>query len=463
MQSNNLNPRHVLAIVLVSYLMIVLDISIVITALPDIQQSMQLSAAALSWVQNIYTLCFGGFLLLSARVGDLLGRKKTLMAGLALFTAASLMIGFSHDYLTLVCARAVQGIGAAILAPSTLALLTQHFPQGPERNKALSLYAAAAGIGSSLGLVIGGLLTGWLDWRIGFFINVPVGVALFVASMRLLRETPVISGKFDVPGALLSTAGMSALVFSVIESSVLGWGAMLPQVSFLSAVVLLTLFVRHEYSYHQPIMPLRLFSHKVRVGAYLSRMLFLGAMVGFFFFSTQFLQRVIGFTPAQTGMAFLPVTIPTFLASLLVPYLTRKFGIQKSILLALSFSIAGMLCLTQLSAQSHYWSDIALPMILIGIGNGTVLGPLTLAGMTDITAEDSGAASGVVNVAHQLGGSLGLSILIALFSSAASEQANYQAMLAQQLDTAFAGASAFLLAALLIAAYFMRKGSLVKS
>jgi len=463
MQNTSVNPRHVLVIVLVSYLMIVLDISIVITALPEIQQSMQLSAATLSWVQNIYTLCFGGFLLLSARVGDLLGRKRTLMTGLALFTLASLSIAFSADYLTLLVARAIQGLGAAILAPSTLALLTLHFPQGPERNKALSLYASAAGIGSSLGLVIGGLLTGWLDWRIGFFINVPVGVALFIASMRLLRETPAISGKFDVPGALLSTAGMSALVFSVIESSVLGWGAMLPQVSFLSAVVLLTLFVRHEYSYHQPIMPLRLFSHRVRVGAYLSRMLFLGAMVGFFFFSTQFLQRVVGFTPAQTGIAFLPVTIPTFLASLLVPYLTRKFGIQKSILLALCFSIAGMLCLTQLSAQSHYWSDIALPMILIGIGNGTVLGPLTVAGMTDITAEDSGAASGVVNVAHQLGGSLGLSILIALFSSAASEHANYQAMLARQLDTAFAGASAFLLAALLIAACFMRKGSLVKS
>lgn len=463
MQSNSVNPRHVLAIVLVSYLMIVLDISIVITALPEIQQSMQLSAATLSWVQNIYTLCFGGFLLLSARVGDLLGRKKTLMTGLALFTLASLSIAFSADYLTLVVARALQGIGAAILAPSTLALLTQHFPQGPERNKALSLYAAAAGIGSSLGLVIGGVLTGWLDWRIGFFINVPVGVALFAASMRWLQETTAISGKFDVPGALLSTAGMSALVFSVIESSVLGWGAILPQVSFLSAVVLLALFVWHERFYHQPIMPLRLFSHKIRVGAYLSRMLFLGAMVGFFFFSTQFLQRVIGFTPAQTGMAFLPVTIPTFLASLLVPYLTQKLGIQKSIVLALSFSVAGMLCLTQLSAQSHYWSGVALPMILIGIGNGTVLGPLTVAGMTDIAAEDSGAASGVVNVAHQLGGSLGLSILIALFSSSASEQADYQNVLVQQLDTAFAGACVFLVVALLIAVCFLRKEPLAKS
>lgn len=443
--------------------MIVLDISIVITALPEIQHSMHLSAASLSWIQNIYTLCFGGFLLLSARAGDLLGRKKILLTGLALFTISSLSIAISQDYLTLVIARAFQGLGAAILAPSTLALLTEHFPQGHERTRALSLYAAAAGIGSSLGLVIGGLFTGWLDWRVGFFINVPLGFILLIASGKLLHETTTAKGKFDIIGALLSTTGMSALVFSIIESSVLGWSDLLPQLSLLVSIGLLSAFVIHERFYHQPIMPLRLFSHKVRLGAYLSRMLFLGAMVGFFFFSTQFLQRVMGLTPAQTGIAFLPVTIPTFLASLAVPYLTRNLGVQKSILLALFFSTAGMLCLTQLSTQSNYLYDVALPMVLIGIGNGAVLGPLTVAGMTDVVAEDSGAASGLVNVAHQLGGSVGLSILIALFSSGASQQASYPATLAHQIDTAFAGASGFLIASVLLVAWLLRPAALAKN
>ena len=218
--------RHgaVLAIIMASYLMIVIDVSIVITGLPQIQSTLGFSHAGLSWVQNAYTLAFGSLLLLGARAGDLLGRRRMFVAGLGLFTLASLAIGVAQNPAWLLTARAVQGVGSAVLAPSTLALLSTHFAEGPERTRALSLYAAAAGIGATLGLVLGGLFADLFSWRAGFFINLPIGLVLMLAARRYIRETPVSRGRFDLAGAASSTLGMTALVYGLVRAAEDGWG-----------------------------------------------------------------------------------------------------------------------------------------------------------------------------------------------------------------------------------------------
>lgn len=254
------NRTAVLAIVLVSHLMIVLDISIVITGLPKIRADLGFSTADLSWVQNAYTLAFGGLLLLAARAGDVIGRRRMFVGGLTIFTLASLVIGLAPTPGVLLTARAIQGVGAAILAPSTLALLSVNFPEGSERTRALSLYAAVAGVGASLGLVLGGLFAGWLSWRVGFFMNVPIGIALIVFSSRILQETPRRSGSFDILGALVSVLGMTTLVYGVVRSASAGWGDPVTLIAVVGAVALLAFFVFHEARADQPILPLRLFA-----------------------------------------------------------------------------------------------------------------------------------------------------------------------------------------------------------
>ena len=409
-----------LAIILVSYFMIVVDISIVITGLTKIQQELDFSPAALSWVQSAYTLVFGGLLLLGARAGDIVGRRRMFIAGLALFTLASLAIALSPSAAWMLSARAVQGVGAAVLAPSTLALLSVHFPEGHERTRAIGYYGATAGIGSTLGLVLGGILADRLSWRVGFLVNLPIGLALMLAARRYLKETERHPGQFDLLGAVSSTLGMGALVFGLVHSASAGWSDRLTLVSLAVGVLVLGLLVLHEARASQPIMPLRLFASRERAAAYVARMLFLGAMVGFWFFTTQFMQIVLGFSPFAAGLGFLPTTLPNFAAALAVPALTRQLGNPKLLSLGFMLSLAGMAWLSQVTAVSAYWSGVALPMVLIGLGQGCTLGPLTVSGIKGVAARDAGAAAGLVNAAHQLGGSLGLGVLVVVFSAAGS-------------------------------------------
>jgi EmrB/QacA subfamily drug resistance transporter len=407
----------ILTIILVSYLMIVLDISIVITGLPTIQESLAFSPVGLSWVQNAYTLAFGGLLLLGARAGDILGRRRMFIAGLALFTAASVAIGLAQSAAWLIAARAVQGVGAAILAPSTLALLSTHFEEGPERTRAVAYYGAIAGIGASLGLVLGGIVADALSWRVGFFINLPIGVALIVGARRHLAETERRTAAFDLLGALSSTFGMTALVYGIVRAATAGWTEVVSVVALTTGLVLLALFIVVESRATQPIMPLRLFASRERGAAYLARLLYLGGMLGFWFFITQYMQGVLGFTALQAGFAFLPTTIPNFAAATAVPALTRLLGNARLLAAGLALTAVGMAWLSRVSADSAYLTGVALPMILIGIGQGLVLGPLTVAGVAAVAPEDAGAASGLVNVMHQLGGSLGLAILVVVFAA----------------------------------------------
>ncbi|ACQ92941.1 major facilitator superfamily MFS_1 [Tolumonas auensis DSM 9187] len=442
--------RWILLIILVSYFMIVLDISIVITGLPKIGADLHFSTAALSWVQNAYTLVFGGLLLLGARAGDILGRKRMFLIGLSLFTLASLMVGLALTADFMLASRALQGIGAAILAPSTLALLTTNFAEGPERNNAVSYYGATAGFAASLGLVAGGIFAGWLSWRVGFFINLPIGILLFIGARKYIVETEKHTGQFDLFGALSSTVGMSLLVYGIVRSSEEGLADSYAQLTLFTGVLLMIIFVINEWKAKQPIMPLRLFTHKGRNAALIARMLFLGASISFWFFTTQILQNVVGLSSLETGFAFLPTTLPQFIAAINIPKLTRRYNNARVLTISLGIFALGLFWLSQINEHSDYLVGVFMPMMLIGIGQGGAIGPLTVAGITDVPQKDAGAASGLVNVAHQFGSSVGLAILIVIFSSFQDPQLSLRGQLAHQISAALVGGTIMAIVAMLI-------------
>jgi len=442
------NPAFTLAIILGCYLMIILDISVVITALPSIHQDLGFSSTDLSWVQNAYTLTFGGLLLLGARAGDILGRRQVFVAGIALFTFASMLGGIAQSPAWLLGARALQGVGAAIAAPSTLALLTVSFAEGPARTRAVAWYSAVAGAGGSVGLLLGGALTSWISWRCGLFINVPLGATLIWLAPRYLPETERRSGRFDLAGALSSTLGMFALVYGLVRAAEVGWGDVLALASFAAAAVLLTYFVANERRAEQPITPLRLFSNRERVGAYVARITVVGAMYSTFFFLTQYLQGVQGYGALAAGCAFLPMTLSVFAMVRVVPRIAPRVGEVRILAGGLLIALVGMLWLGQISPGSDYLTQMAAPLILLGIGMGAALTPLTTAGMAGVADADAGAASGLINVAHQLGGTLGVGALITVFA-AASDGAGAHA-LAEGVPTVLVG-SAILIALSLIA------------
>ncbi len=440
-----------LAIILASYTVIVLDISIVITALPKIHASLGFSSTALSWVQNAYLLAFGGLLLCGARAGDLIGRRRMFIMGLVLFTIASVAVGAAQTEAWLIGARGLQGVGAAILAPSSLALLQTGFRSGPERTRAVAYYAAVAGVAATVGLVVGGIFTGWLSWRIGFFINAPIGIAMILAAPRYLPETEPRPGELDAAGAAASTLGMAALVYGIVRSAEAGWTDALTLAAVATGVVLLALFVVNERRAAQPILPLRLFGSRERAAAYMARLLFLGAMAPFWFFTTQYLQSVAGYSPVQAGVAFLPTTVVNFAVAMAVPQLTRRFGNGALLAGGVALSLVGMVWLGRLSADTSYLTGIALPMILIGAGQGGALGPLTAAGIAGVAPEDAGAAGGVTNAAHQLGGSLGLGVLVAVFAAAGSSTLHGPELLAHRIGAALTAGAGLLGLALGIA------------
>jgi len=444
-------PTAILAVILVSYLVIVLDISIVLTGLPKIQHDLGFSSTSLAWVQSAYTLAFGGLLLLSARAGDLLGRRRVFLAGLALFTLASMAVGLSSSAGWMIAARAVQGIGAAILAPSSLALLTANFPEGPGRTRAVGYYGSIGGLGSGIGLVLGGFLADLISWRAGFFINLPIGLVLAWAALRYIPETEKSTGKLDVLGAITSTLGMTALVYGFMHVASAGWANAGTLFSLLVGTLLLGLFVRTGGRAAQPIMPLGLFRSRERVGALIARVLFLGAMASFWFFTTQYLQEVLGLSALQAGLAFLPTSVVIFSMALLVSRLTRLFGRARLLGLGLFIGVVGLWWLSRAGVGTPYLTGVAWPMLLIGASQGMSLAPMTASGIQNVNPVDSGAASGLVNVAHQLGNSLGLAVLVTVFAAATLNGAEPKAQLAHRISAALAGATVLQVLCLLVA------------
>ncbi len=411
-------PGLALVIMLSAQLMIVLDMTVVNIALPHIQAGLHFSADSLSWVLNAYTLTFGGLLLLGGRAGDILGRRRMFLAGIILFTLASLAGGLATGAWWLLAARALQGAGGALASPAVLALVVGSFPEGRERTRALGVYSAVLMGGASLGLVLGGLITEWASWRWVLFVNVPVGVLVLAVTPLFITESPRQPGRFDVAGAVTSTAGMTALVYAFIRAASNGWGDRMTLAAFGVAAMLLALFLLTEARTEQPITPLRLFASLRRSGSYLTRLLLVAGMFGMFFFLTQFVQEILGFTPLTAGVAFLPMTLTVFGVSRAAPRLLPRFGTTRLMLAGLLPVIAGMAWLAQVSAGTSYLGGILGPMLLLGAGLGVVFVPLTTVSLAGVAAADSGAASSMVNVMQQLGGALGLAILVTVFGTA---------------------------------------------
>ena len=437
-------PGLVLALILTCQLMVVLDATIVNIALHDIKNALHFSSASLSWVVNAYTLTFGGLLLLGARAGDILGRRRVFLGGIGLFTLASLVGGFAQTSGQLLAARAVQGIGGALASPSALALLMTMFPQPRERTRAIGLYTAVSIGGSALGLIAGGMLSEWASWRWVLFVNVPIGAVVLLLARPVLPETARQHGRFDLAGAVTSTLGMAALVYGFVRAATSGWADLVTVASFGAGVALLSAFVLIELRVESPITPLRLFADRNRSSSYVARLLLVAGMMGMFFFLTQFLRGVLGYSDLKTGFAFVPLTLVVFSSSQLsARVLVERFGARRLLIVGITMSTLGMLWLTQLSQGSDYFALVG-PLVVFGTGNGLAFVPLTTAALEGVDPRDAGAASGLVNVMQQLGGSLGLAVLVTVFGTASKHA---QANLPAGLSPADAARHVFVVAA----------------
>ena len=406
-------------------LMIILDMTVVNIALPNIQANLHFSATSLSWVLNGYTLTSGGLLLLGGRAGDILGRRRMFIAGISLFTLASLAGGLATTPGLLLAARALQGVGGALASPAVLALIVTSFPEGRERTRALGIYMGVITGGSSLGLVLGGVITEWLSWRWVLFINVPIGLAVVAIAPLFVGETPRLPGRFDLAGALTATAGVTALVYGFIRAAADGWGDHLALAAFGAAAVVLALFVVTETRARQPITPMRLFTDVSRAGSFAARLLLIAGMFGVFFFLTQFLQKVMGFSPLRAGVAFLPMTFALFAMSRMAPRLMPRLGAKPLMIAGMVPAIASMAWLSRVTPATGYWPGIFGPMLLLGLGMGLVFVPLTTTSLAGVPAADSGAASGLVNMLQLVGGALGLGVLVAVYGTASRHAASH--------------------------------------
>ena len=464
-------PSHaslVLGVILTCQLMVVLDATIVNVALPQMQRALGFSGAGLSWVLNAYTLTFGGLLLLGARAGDLLGRRRTFVAGIGVFILASLLGGFAPSGGLLLAARALQGVGAALAAPSSLALLTTMFSEPRERVRALGLFTAVSVGGGALGLIMGGILTEWASWRWVMFVNVPIGLAVILVGLAVLPETERHRGTFDLPGAVFSTLGMAGLVYGFVRAASDGWTDALTLSSFVGGAVLLTAFVLTELRAEQPITPLRLFNDRSRTIANVARGLLFGGMFGLFFFLTQFLQDVLGYNALTTGFAFLPLPVTVFLVSQLTSrVLIHRVHAKVLMVGGVALGTTGFVLASGLDPSSSYGHVLA-SLLLFAVGNGLSFVPLTQAALEGVPVKDAGAASGLVNVTQQLGGTLGVAILVTVFghfsrhaSMPLGESAVAQAQHAFTVGAshAFMAAALFLVAALALVAAGVRAPS----
>ena len=405
-----------LAVIATAQLMVVLDGTIVNVALPHIQTALGFSGSNLEWVVNAYTLVFGGLLLLGGRSGDLLGRRRIFITGLLVFAGASLLGGFATDQAWLLSARAIQGAGAAMAAPTALSLIAVTFPEGPPRNRALGVYASMTVAGVAVGLIAGGLLVSYLSWRWVFFVNVPIGLVVAALATRVLPESGRSTGRFDLPGAITGTLGVASLVYGLSSAAtttngVSHWGDTKVIGSLAAAVVLLAAFAVIEVRSTHALLPIRVLRSRDRTGAYLISLCVGTALFGIFFFLTIFVQNVWGYSPLKTGIAFLPLVAVIIVLSGVASQAVNRIG-ARPLLIAGSASMAGgMFWLSRISEHSSYAGGLLGPMLVIATGLGLLFVPMTLVALTKVRNEDTGVASSLVNVGQQVGGAIGLAIL----------------------------------------------------
>ena len=420
---HHVNPWLVLVLVCMAQFMVILDATIVNVALPSIQEDLEMSDADLQWIVNAYTLTFGGFLLLGGRAGDLVGRKKIFLVGVVIFTVASLLNGLAPTSELLILFRGVQGLGAALIAPAALSIITTTFAEGAERTKAMGVWAAIAVGGGAVGLVLGGVLTTAFSWPWIFYVNVPVGIAVFVASLRFVPESKDEHEhkSFDVAGALTVTAGLIALVYGIVKAQEQGWVSLHTGGFFVLAVVLLSAFVVIERRSAEPLVRLSIFRVRTVRAANVVMFLVAAGLFAMFYFNTLYLQRVLGYSALEAGLAFLPFTAGIIIGAGLSQTLVPKLGAREVPLIGMPLSIVGLLLFMRLQPDGTYLTDLLPGIMLASIGMGLTFVPITLIATSGIPSDDAGLASGLYNTSQQVGGALGLAILATLAVEATEE------------------------------------------
>jgi EmrB/QacA subfamily drug resistance transporter len=427
-------------------------------ALPSIQNDLDLGEANLQWIVNAYTLVFGGFLLLGGRAGDILGRKRLFLGGIVVFTAASLLDGLSTSSGMLIAARGLQGLGAAFISPAALAIITTTFAEGAERAKALGVWAAIAIGGSAFGLILGGALTQLLSWPWIFFINVPIGIAVFVLALRLIPESrdELAHRSFDVAGAVTVTGGLMSLVYAIVEAEQKGWTSVSSIATFAVAVGLLVSFVVIELRAKEPLVRLSIFRVRSLLAANVVMLLAASGMFAMFFFNTLYIQRVLGFGPLTAGLAFLPFTAGIMVSAGLASRFAPTVGVRPIAIAGLVVSAAGMLLLVGVPSDGTYAVNVLPALILTALGMGAVFVPLTLIATTGLENEDQGLASGLFNTSQQVGGALGLAILSTIAAGRTAGREGSPALV-HGFHYAFAGGAAFVVLGLGLLVALLRR------
>jgi EmrB/QacA subfamily drug resistance transporter len=421
--------RHAIALVLLCVAQILdgIDVTVVNVALPAIQDRLGFGADALSWVVNAYMVMFGGFLLLGGRAGDLLGRRRVFLGGLALFVLESLVSGLASNAGTLVAARAAQGLAAALIAPMTLALIAVTFPQGRARDQAFAVWGAAYGLSSAAGLLVGGLLVNGPGWRWIFFVNVPIGALVLVAALRYLPgDRPIRRHRrFDTVGAVTSTAGVGLLAYGALRATQAGWTSGNTVGVLSAAVVLLAAFVVHETRIaREPLVSFALFRQGTVAGANIVTALRGAAMFALFFLATLYQQQVLGYSALKTGLAYLPLTVILLVASAAGPMLVQRVGVRFVLFGGSLVGAAGLLWFTRISPEGSLpWSVIA-PLVVVGLGFAIMVVPATIAALTGVPAAQAGVASALLNVSLQVGGALGVAVLSSIAATRTSARLN---------------------------------------
>jgi EmrB/QacA subfamily drug resistance transporter len=430
----------ILALTCLAQFMVILDVSVVNVALPSIREDLDFSAVNLQWVVNAYTLTFAGFLLLGGRAADLLGRKRVFLAGIVAFAVASLVGGLSTSQEMLIGARAVQGLGGAIVAPATLAIITTTFAEGYERSRALAVWGAMGAVGGSAGVLLGGLLTELLGWQWILFINVPVGIVGLLGAMRFIPESTmedIGERHYDVSGALAVTGGLVLLTFAIVRTDVNGWGSPATLLVGGAGLALLAVFLVIERHTRRPLMPLRIFASRTLTAANLVIFTLGASVFAMWYFVSLYLQQVLGYSPIEAGLSFLPMTGAIIVASTFAGRLAGRIGPGRILAIGMTVIGVGMLLLTRISPTGSYAADVLVPGVITTTGIGLAFVPTTIAAMAGVERSDAGLASGLVNTSRQVGGSLGLAILATLATQRTQDLAHGAAIDASALTAGF--------------------------
>ena len=457
MSSTASNKWHALALLAAAQFVVILDASIVNVALPSIGADLQFSQENLSWVVNAYVLVFGGFLLLGGRMADLLGRRRLFMIGLIVFALASLAGGLAQNEAQLIIARAVQGLGAALLSPAALSLVTVLFAEGAERNKAMGVWGAVAGSGGAVGVLLGGMLTEWAGWEWVLFVNVPVGLIAAALATRLLPESRTEGHRhFDFAGAVSVTAGLSLLVYTLVDAESAGWGSTQTLGLGALSLALIAAFYFIERRSKAPLMPFPgIFRIRTITGINVSAVLIAAALFSMFFFISLYMQQVLGFSALEAGLAYLPLAVGIIITAGASAGLVTRFGFKPVLVSGLIVTAAGLIWFSQVSAGGSYVGDILFPSLLAAIGLGLAFVSMTVAAVSGVEAHEAGLASGLINTSQQIGGALGLAVLATVAngrtSDALAEGQQMPSALTEGFQAAFAVGAGLAIAGAILA------------